>query len=446
VDDRVLALVKRFGWNATSFQALEHGFSHFWAGDDACVAYVDTGAAWVAAGAPLAEEGRLEEVARAFLAAAEAAGRRACFFAVEERFVARFVAASGCAAIAIGEQAVWEPAAWPDVVARSGSLREQLRRARAKGVTVRRASDGETRDPASPLGRALRAIAGRWLRTRELAPMGFLVNVQPLTLLVEHRVYVAEREGVPVAFLLVAPIYARDGWLLQHLLRVPEAPNGVSELLIDAAMRDARDEGRRFVTLGLSPLAGEVPGALRAARALGRALYDFAGLRAFRAKLSPGAWVPQYLCFPRAQGAAHALRDTLAAFARGSLARFALETLARGPRVIVWLLALLLIPWTALLVAAPARWFPSPWVQAAWVAFDLVLVGAMFSLARRWRAGLANALIAATAADAVVTTAEVLAWNAPRGLTAFETAMVLVACAAPALACAALVGARRRRA
>jgi hypothetical protein len=40
----------------------------------------------------------------------------------------------------------------------------------------------------------------------------------------------------------------------------------------------------------------------------------------------------------------------------------------------------------------------------------------------------------------------VLAWNAPRGLTAFETAMVLVACAAPALACAALVGARRRRA
>jgi phosphatidylglycerol lysyltransferase len=441
VDARVLGLVKRFGWNATSFQALEHGFEHFWAGNDGCVAYVDTGAAWVAAGAPLAEEARLGEVARAFVAAAQAAGRRACFFAVEERFVA----VSGCAAVAIGEQAVWDPAAWPDVVARSGSLREQLRRARAKGVTVRRAPDGETGDPQSPLGRALAAIARRWLLTREMAPMGFLVRVQPLTLLIEHRVYVAERGGVPVAFLLAAPIYARDGWLLQHLLRVPETPNGVSELLIDAAMRDAREEGRRFVTLGLSPLAGEVPGALRAARSLGRALYDFAGLRAFRAKLSPGAWVPQYLCFPRTQSPAQALRDALAAFARGSLARFALETLARGPRVIVWLLALLLVPWTALLAAAPARWFPAPWVQAAWVAFDVALAAAMFSLARGWRAGLASVLIAATAADALVTTAEVLAWNAPRGLTAFEAAVALVACAAPALACVALVGARRRR-
>jgi hypothetical protein len=434
--------VKRFGWNATSFQALEHGLSH-WLGDDACVAYVDTGGAWVAAGAPLADEARLGEVARAFVAAAAAAGRRACFFAVEERFVA----ASGCAAVAIGEQAVWDPAAWPEIVAGSASLREQLRRARAKGVTVRRThGDAETRNPESSLAQALSAIARRWLRTRELAPLGFLVNVQPLTLLMEHQVYVAEREGVPVAFLLVAPIYARDGWLLQHLLRVPETPNGVSELLIDAVMRDARDEGRRFVTLGLSPLAGEVPGALRAARVVGRALYDFAGLRAFRAKLSPRAWVPHFLCFPREQGAALALRDVLAAFARGSLARFALETLARGPRVVVWLLALLLVPWTALLAAAPARWFPAPWVQAAWVAFDVALAAAMFSLARRWRPGLANVLIAATAADALVTTAEVLSWNAPRGLTLFEAGAALVACAAPALACVALLGARRRRA
>jgi phosphatidylglycerol lysyltransferase len=200
------------------------------------------------------------------------------------------------------------------------------------------------------------------------------------------------------------------------------------------------------VTLGLTPLAGEVPGALRAARVVGRALYDFAGLRAFRAKLSPGGWLPQFLCFPPEQGAARAVRDTLAAFARGSLTRFALETLARGPRVVVWLLALLLIPWTALLAAAPARWFPAPWMQAAWVAFDVALAAAMFSLARRWRAGLANLLIGATAVDALLTTVEVGAWNAPRGLTFFEAGVALVACLAPALACAALLRARRRRA
>jgi len=47
--DRVLALLKRYGWNATSFQILEPGFRYWFLGDEACVGYVDTGRAWVAA-------------------------------------------------------------------------------------------------------------------------------------------------------------------------------------------------------------------------------------------------------------------------------------------------------------------------------------------------------------------------------------------------------------
>ena len=49
---RVLDLLRQHGWNATSFQVLEPGFE-YWFDADACVAYVDTGRAWVAAGAPI---------------------------------------------------------------------------------------------------------------------------------------------------------------------------------------------------------------------------------------------------------------------------------------------------------------------------------------------------------------------------------------------------------
>ena len=51
-DDRARAarLAMRFGFNATAFQTLGDGFSYFFVGDDACVPYVDTGRAWVAAG------------------------------------------------------------------------------------------------------------------------------------------------------------------------------------------------------------------------------------------------------------------------------------------------------------------------------------------------------------------------------------------------------------
>src|SRR5262245_60467319 len=59
--ERVLALLERHGWNATSFQIMERGFHYWFDGDDACVGYVDTGQAWVAAGPPIAPEGRLAE-------------------------------------------------------------------------------------------------------------------------------------------------------------------------------------------------------------------------------------------------------------------------------------------------------------------------------------------------------------------------------------------------
>ncbi len=103
--------------------------------------------------------------------------------------------------------------------------------------------------------------------------MGFLVQVDPLTLLEEHRVHLAEQSGRVVAFLSAAPIFARPGWLLQNLIRAPDAPNGTAELLVDHAMRSAEAEAQgRRLTDG-DPRAGAArrtggPGA--PPRALGR--------------------------------------------------------------------------------------------------------------------------------------------------------------------------------
>ena len=129
VDDprvRALALLKRHGYNATSFQTLERGFRYWFDGDEACVAYADTGSAWVVAGAPIAAAEQLAAVSARFQAAAALARRRVCYFAVEERMVAAKVGP----ALAIGAQPVWDPGAWADTLRSSASLREQIRRAR----------------------------------------------------------------------------------------------------------------------------------------------------------------------------------------------------------------------------------------------------------------------------------------------------------------------------
>ena len=442
---RVLAVLRRHGWNATSFQVLEPGFRYWFADEDACVAYVDTGRAWIAAGAPLTEPRRLRAVAEEFHRHALESGRRAAFFAVEQRVVD----ALPWHALLIGEQPEWEAQGWPEALRTSSGLREQVRRARAKGVTVRTAAHDELVSSTAPLRRDLEALVAQWLARHEMAPMGFLVQVDPLTLLEEHRVHLAEQDGRLLGFLTAAPIFARPGWLLQNLIRAPDAPNGTTELLVDHAMRDAgsgvEGETSPMVTLGLAPLAGQVVPALRLARSAGSVLFDFEGLRAFKARLRPTRWSPIHLVYPPAQGAVRTMLDVLEAFARGHLLAFGLRTLLRGPTVVVGLLATLLVPWTVLLALAEPWHFPAEWVRWAWVVFDVVLSAALFRLVVRWSDRLSRVVVAVVGADAALTLGEVVAWNVPRIRGVADALISLVAVAAPSLAFVILWRARVRR-
>ena len=439
---RVLALLRRYGRNATSFQVLEEGFQYaFDDAEDACVAYVETARAWVVAGAPIAEPGSYGRVVKHFLAKARDSKRRVSFFAVEEQFLH----AQPLPAIRIGEQPAWNPAAWETTVQGSRSLREQVRRARAKGVVARLLAPDELADTGAPVRRAIDALIARWLGSRGMAPMGFLVDVQPFAFPEERRYFVAERDGHLVAFLAAVPIYVRRGWLLEDLLRDPSAPNGASELIVDFAMRAFAREGSLYVTLGLAPLAG-TSGWLRVVRQWSRALYDFEGVRAFKAKLRPHRWEPVYLAYANGASANVALLDALAAFARGSFARFGAETLLHGPAVVVRALAAILVPWTVLLACAPERWFPSVWLRLAWVVLDVTVAAGLFVLAARWRWWLGRALAALVTADAILTWSEALVWNLPRARGVGDWIVAGVACAAPSVAAAILWGAAGHRA
>jgi phosphatidylglycerol lysyltransferase len=446
VTDRVLGLLRRHGWNATAFQTLERGFHYHFPDSHACVAYADTGAAWVAAGAPICAPRRFAGVVGSFAAAAARAGRRPLFFATEDRFVRR----AGLDALLVGEQPVWDPARWDETLDTSPSLRAQLRRAQRAGVVARVVDAAELRDPRGNLRGRIERLIAHWLGTRPLAPMGFLVEVEPFFLLDERRYFIAEGSpgGELVAFLAAVPIYARGGWLFEDLFREPTAPNGSTEVLLDVAMRTVAREGSRFVTLGLAPLAGGVTGWLGLARRVSASLYDFGGLHAFRARLRPTRWDPIYVSFPRRRPAllagTRAIVDVLTAFARGRLVRFGVETLLRGPAFVVRLLGLLLVPWTALLALAPARLFPTEGIRWAWVGFDLVLAGALLALATRWRHTLGTLVALAVSADAAVTAYEVLAYNLARATFA-DLAPLGVGCAAPILAAIILWNARGHR-
>lgn len=423
----LVSALRAFGRDAVSFQAVEPGIE-VWRDDDGegLVAYCDVGSAWVAVGSPMCARDAIASVAERFVRAARAEKKRAVFFGCDDPFDAR--------AIAVGEQPWWRVRDWPNVLQKNRRLREQLRRARAKGVVVRAVPHEELAE-GSALRAEASALATRWLAHRPMQPMKFLVTLAMFEHAREHRYYEARKAGALIAFASVIPIFARPGFFLEDLVRDPATPNGTTELLFDCAMRDLPRDAE--ITWGLAPLTDAAPRAMRAVGALARGLYDFRGLRAFKSRLHPHAWQKVWMIAPR-ENAITATLDVLRAFAGGSLVRFGIGTLVRRPFVLAWVLTLLLVPWTAMLAlllvlhdGASVLGFPRPEI-VEWTAFDALFAAALLRAFWKPRFSVYGLLACAAAVDAIVSIMHVS--HAGFGASAISALARTASAVAPALA------------
>lgn len=291
-----------YGWNSTCYQILNPGMEHWFSSlTRAVVGYTRRYRVLLVAGAPVCMPESLPDVCSEFEVFARRQGCHVCYVCAEERLrvlLARFPRHS---AVTLGAQPVWDPHAWQQLIRCHTSLRAQLNRCRNKAVNVELLAP---RDAArSP---ELRQILSDWLGARRLPPMHFLVEPDVLNELTTERVvFVAKRNGVAVAYLVACPIAARQGYLLELLARTSAAPNGTSELLVDAAMQRFARDGSVRVTLGLVALASAAESGIRRnplwlryamqfARLHANRFYSFRGLEQFRAKMAPREWEPVY--------------------------------------------------------------------------------------------------------------------------------------------------------
>ncbi|MGH9853439.1 MAG: phosphatidylglycerol lysyltransferase domain-containing protein [Blastocatellia bacterium] len=321
---RVRKLVKAFGWNATAYQIINPGISHwFSAVGDAVIGYVEHHRVRVVAGAPVCAGERLAEVVAEFERDAAHGKIRVCYFGAEARLESCLAGSPRHSRLWLGAQPSWRPQGWAGIFARQASLRAQLNRARNKAVTV----------SEWPVERAsghpeLRRCLSEWLATRGLPPMHFLVEPQTLERLYDRRVFVAERRGAVIGFLVSSPVPLRNGWLIEQIVRGAGAVNGANELLVDAAVRAAADSGSDYITLGLSPLSNRGVASsdsnplwlrwlLAWARAHGQRFYNFEGLDTFKAKFQPERWEPVYAIANEPQFSPAMLYAIAAAFTAG---------------------------------------------------------------------------------------------------------------------------------
>jgi phosphatidylglycerol lysyltransferase len=296
---RARDLVLAHGWNSTSFQIVNPGIRR-WFDVDAVVGYVTGGGVRVVVGGPVCENARLKTVISDFEDDATSCGERVCYCAAETRLEKAVSDRQLHSEFLIGAQPSWDPRGWADLIARERSIRSQVNRARNKGVVATEWSSPKARrDPE------LASVLEKWLSTKNLPPLHFMVESDTLGRLDHRRVFVAECGRRIVGFLVLSPIAKRKGWLFEQFPHVPGAPNGTVELMIDTAMLAIAKDGCRYATLGLSPLSkrADVEAVdqslwlrlvLGWLRKHGQRFYNFDGLDSFKAKLRPDRWEPVY--------------------------------------------------------------------------------------------------------------------------------------------------------
>jgi len=264
-------------------------------GDGGAAAYLEHAGVALVWGDPLAEDAGtfLEELT------GELRSRRLriCLLLIGEE-LARLAHARGYAVLKVGEQPFFDLATWRQPRGDPGKhLRWCLNKARRAGVEVQAY---EPRDEA-----AVHDALAAWQCGLGRASADSFLAASPLTRAAEKRLFLARTDGRIEAFVACSAVPAARGWLLEDLIRRPDAPVGATEALVVHALEALAADGAAGAWLDLAPLRGLGSQLDRRARFIFRAArpavawfdtrYRFRALTTYLGKFQPTEWVPRYV-------------------------------------------------------------------------------------------------------------------------------------------------------
>jgi len=296
-DARLHLWIRQFGYNTNSFLSLYPGMQYFTLpGKEGFIPYVTSGSVVLAAGDPICALEDIPDFIREFTRLFSKRHKIA-FVAINET-IRPVLEGLGFDTIYIGREPIFDLNNLPTPIR---SIRQAMRRAERKGLKVV-AYEPRYRD-------AVQKLCNGWLDSRELPPMAFLFQLRPFDQEAHKKFFLLVDENDDLlAFLACSPIYARNGWYLEDLIRrtdIEHFPNGGTELLLLSAMDALRAEGYEMATLALAPLSG-LNGQNRHHPIINQLfklcyehlsfIYHFQTLEYFKTKFQPNRWEANYFC------------------------------------------------------------------------------------------------------------------------------------------------------
>jgi lysylphosphatidylglycerol synthetase-like protein (DUF2156 family) len=149
--------------------------------------------------------------------------------------------------IKFGKELYLDPFDDPKRGPKGGLVRRKVRHAIKEGTTVQ---EYLPHDPQ--LENALEKVGQQWLQGRR----GLQIHISHVRIFENRtgkRWFYAKQGDRCVGLLVLNQLKAKQGWHLNHVMIVPDAPHGTPEFLVTTALEKLKEEDCRFVTFGAVP-------------------------------------------------------------------------------------------------------------------------------------------------------------------------------------------------
>ena len=245
-------------------------------GVDGAIGYRTVWGAAVAIGDPACAPEDYGRMADGFVEFGRQQGKHIVYAAAGKSF-ADVAIARNYAALEFGEELILDPTRDPTAGSAGRELRKKIYKATREGVEVveyqRRAEA-----PDRALEEKLEQVAVSWLGARH-GPQIYIARVELFGTGARQRWFYAHVGDKIVGVMSAVHLASRHGYLFDHLLCTPDAPAGITEILVVKALEKLKEEGAAMATFGPAPAKelGRVAGLGTFAESVARGVFNAAG-------------------------------------------------------------------------------------------------------------------------------------------------------------------------
>ena len=304
--DRVLELLKRYGYHSQSYNILCNDKSYFYSssGIDGVIAYVIKANVAMAAGDPVCDPSDIFSFVTEFRMFCKERKLLCCFQSTTER-CKTILEEMDFGMIKIGEEPIFDLTQFSLSGSKFRGLRKNINQAKKQGLSVVEYHPLLERQPEWE--NDMEELSTIWQKFKGSGEFSFLIGKPALDNPKERKYFLALLNNEVEAFVVCTPVYTRNGIYFDVMRRQEKTINGMPQLLFTESFRILKEEGYTMATLGTAPLSYEHVDDPDQNRIIKLALkltfnrlghfYRFKPLYKFKRQFGPTSWEGRYLAF-----------------------------------------------------------------------------------------------------------------------------------------------------